>query len=210
MIGVSVSFFEPCRRRVGITAVISFLCLANPFTHDDLAWREKTPGYASRKEGEGISCQVASVDSINSNNQERPSKCMFSPISPFAMHVLGPFVVKRKTSTSRLSRGLKTLSEWCRVNRHQPMREQHRTLSQKLKGALCVLRDHRQLQCAGSLPYRRHLALEALAVTPATAWRTDDLGSPQSLPEALPASASDRAPLKVPSRSDCDMTSQMP
>jgi group II intron reverse transcriptase/maturase len=46
----------------------------------------------------------------------------------------GAWVVKRKTSTSRFSRGLKTLSEWCRVNRHQPMREQHRTLSQKLKG----------------------------------------------------------------------------
>jgi RNA-directed DNA polymerase len=46
----------------------------------------------------------------------------------------GPWVVKRKTSTSRFSRGLKALSEWCRTNRHQPMREQHRTLSQKLRG----------------------------------------------------------------------------
>src|SRR5258708_1524655 len=46
----------------------------------------------------------------------------------------GTWVVKRKTSTSRFSRGLKALSEWCRINRHQPMREQHRTLSQKLRG----------------------------------------------------------------------------
>ena len=46
----------------------------------------------------------------------------------------GTWVVKRKTSTSRFSRGLKSLSEWCRINRHQPMRGQHRTLSQKLRG----------------------------------------------------------------------------
>ncbi len=46
----------------------------------------------------------------------------------------GTWVVKRKTSTSRFRRGLKALSEWCRINRHQPMRGQHRTLSQKLRG----------------------------------------------------------------------------
>jgi RNA-directed DNA polymerase len=46
----------------------------------------------------------------------------------------GTWVVKRKTSTSRFSRGLKALSEWCRTNRHHPMRDQHRTLSQKLRG----------------------------------------------------------------------------
>ena len=42
--------------------------------------------------------------------------------------------MKRKTSTSRFSRGLKALSEWCRLNRHQPMADQHQTLSQKLAG----------------------------------------------------------------------------
>ena len=46
----------------------------------------------------------------------------------------GTWVVKRKTSTSRFSRGLKALSEWCRTNRHRQMRDQHRTLSQKLRG----------------------------------------------------------------------------
>jgi RNA-directed DNA polymerase len=46
----------------------------------------------------------------------------------------GTWVVKRKTSTSRFSRGLKALSDWCRINRHQPMRGQHRTLSQELRG----------------------------------------------------------------------------
>ena len=46
----------------------------------------------------------------------------------------GNWVVKRKTSRSRLSRGLKSLSEWCRQNRHLPVAEQHQTLRQKLVG----------------------------------------------------------------------------
>jgi RNA-directed DNA polymerase len=46
----------------------------------------------------------------------------------------GNWVVKRKTSGSRFRRGLKALSEWCRVNRHRPFEDQHRTLSQKLVG----------------------------------------------------------------------------
>lgn len=46
----------------------------------------------------------------------------------------GNWVVKRKTSGSRFSRGLKALSEWCRKNRHHPIEDQHRTLSQKLVG----------------------------------------------------------------------------
>jgi group II intron reverse transcriptase/maturase len=46
----------------------------------------------------------------------------------------GTWVVKRKTSTSRFSRGLKALSEWCRTHRHHAMSDQHRTLSQKLRG----------------------------------------------------------------------------
>jgi RNA-directed DNA polymerase len=46
----------------------------------------------------------------------------------------GAWVVKRTTSCSRLSRGLKALSDWCRKNRHLPAAEQHRTLSPKLVG----------------------------------------------------------------------------
>jgi hypothetical protein len=46
----------------------------------------------------------------------------------------GTWVVKRKTSQSRFRRGLKTLTLWCRLNRHQELEDQHRTLSQKLMG----------------------------------------------------------------------------
>ena len=43
-------------------------------------------------------------------------------------------MVKRKTASSRLSRALKKIALWCRLNRHQPLGDQHQTLSQKLRG----------------------------------------------------------------------------
>lgn len=46
----------------------------------------------------------------------------------------GNWVVKRRTATSRLARGLRKLSDWCRTHRHLPLAEQHQTLSQKLLG----------------------------------------------------------------------------
>jgi len=46
----------------------------------------------------------------------------------------GNWVVKRKTAGSRLHRALRRISEWCRLNRHLPIREQYRALCQKLQG----------------------------------------------------------------------------
>ena len=46
----------------------------------------------------------------------------------------GFWVVKRRTSQGRLSRALRTIAQWCRLHRHDSMEEQHRTLSQKLRG----------------------------------------------------------------------------
>ncbi len=46
----------------------------------------------------------------------------------------GNWVVKRKTAKSRLTRALRTVAQWCRTHRHQPITEQHRTLSRKLRG----------------------------------------------------------------------------
>jgi RNA-directed DNA polymerase len=46
----------------------------------------------------------------------------------------GFWVVKRKTAQGRLSRALKVIAHWCRLNRHQPLAEQHGTLVQKLRG----------------------------------------------------------------------------
>ena len=46
----------------------------------------------------------------------------------------GFWVVKRKTAQGRLSRALRTIAPWCRLNRHQPLAEQHQTLVQQLRG----------------------------------------------------------------------------
>jgi group II intron reverse transcriptase/maturase len=46
----------------------------------------------------------------------------------------GVWVVKRKTATSRLSRAMRSIADWCRDNRHLPIPEQQRTLNQKIRG----------------------------------------------------------------------------
>ena len=46
----------------------------------------------------------------------------------------GNWVIKRKTSKSRLSRAVQTIGTWCRRHRHQPVSQQHQALAQKLRG----------------------------------------------------------------------------
>jgi RNA-directed DNA polymerase len=46
----------------------------------------------------------------------------------------GNWVVKRKTAQSRFSRARHRLAMWCRLNRHLPIKDQHRTLVRKLRG----------------------------------------------------------------------------
>jgi RNA-directed DNA polymerase len=46
----------------------------------------------------------------------------------------GQWVVKRKTASGRFARSVRTISQWCQLHRHRAISEQHRTLSQKLRG----------------------------------------------------------------------------
>ena len=46
----------------------------------------------------------------------------------------GWWMVKRKTARDRLRRGLRRIYEWCRRNRHEPVRGQHQGLVRKLLG----------------------------------------------------------------------------
>jgi group II intron reverse transcriptase/maturase len=46
----------------------------------------------------------------------------------------GYWVVKQQTSSSRLTRAVGKIAQWCQANRHRPVPEQHVTLSQKLRG----------------------------------------------------------------------------
>lgn len=46
----------------------------------------------------------------------------------------GSWVVRRKTSKSRLTRSIQRIREWCQKWRHLPLRDQHEVLSRKLRG----------------------------------------------------------------------------
>ena len=46
----------------------------------------------------------------------------------------GNWILKRKTAASRFTRAVRTISQWCRFHRHDPIAEQHTTLCQKLRG----------------------------------------------------------------------------
>lgn len=46
----------------------------------------------------------------------------------------GHNAIKRKTSKKRLNRGIKSIGQWCRDNRHEPVREQWQSLKSKQRG----------------------------------------------------------------------------
>jgi len=46
----------------------------------------------------------------------------------------GHWVIRRKTASSRLSKALRRIGEWCRLNRHRPIAEQWSKLSTKVLG----------------------------------------------------------------------------
>jgi RNA-directed DNA polymerase len=52
----------------------------------------------------------------------------------WAKTLRGGWTIKRKTQGKRLSRFMSGIGEWCRGHRHEPVAEQHRTLSSKLRG----------------------------------------------------------------------------
>jgi RNA-directed DNA polymerase len=46
----------------------------------------------------------------------------------------GRWIVQRKTAQKRFTRALKAVRDWCRINRHISLAEQHSALCQKLRG----------------------------------------------------------------------------
>ncbi len=46
----------------------------------------------------------------------------------------GRWAVMRKTAARRLSRAVRSIAQWCRESRHDPIGEQHAKLSQKVRG----------------------------------------------------------------------------
>ena len=68
----------------------------------------------------------------------------------------GRWIVKRKTAKNRFSRALARVAQWCRHNRHLPVREQRKALSRRLTGhdayfgitgnALALRRFHHEVE----------------------------------------------------------------
>src|SRR6266404_2960640 len=52
----------------------------------------------------------------------------------WAKTLSGGWTIKRKTQGKRLSRFLSGIGDWCKEHLHEPLAEQHRTLSAKLRG----------------------------------------------------------------------------
>jgi RNA-directed DNA polymerase len=62
----------------------------------------------------------------------------------------GNWVVKRKTSDSRLSRGLRVINQWCRTHLHKPLAEQQQALSRKIRGHCAYYGITGNSQCLSS------------------------------------------------------------
>lgn len=52
----------------------------------------------------------------------------------WGLSLKGNWVIKRKTASNRQTRAIATVSQWCRRNRHLPIKEQHQQLCAKLHG----------------------------------------------------------------------------
>ena len=46
----------------------------------------------------------------------------------------GKWIIKKKTRGARVNRFVKSIWQWCRINRHEPLEEQHKQLCLKLRG----------------------------------------------------------------------------
>ncbi len=67
--------------------------------------------------------------------EERPETFDFLGFTHYwAKSRNGNWVVKRKTQRGRFTRTLKRIAAWCREHRHDPVAEQHKVLSAKLRG----------------------------------------------------------------------------
>ena len=73
---------------------------------------------------------------------------------------LGNWVLKRKTAKKRVRRAKQALWQWCRHNRHRPLKEQYQALCQKVRG------HYQYYAIRGN--YR---ALESLFASVRKAWR---------------------------------------
>ncbi len=52
----------------------------------------------------------------------------------WTMNHKGRWIIRRKTMKSRLARAIRSVRQWCRLNRHNPIKQQYDKLVQKVRG----------------------------------------------------------------------------
>lgn len=118
------------------------------------AWFHRTPDleahpdspmteHAARYDGQTVSTRQTALPPLSIGATPRALSqgrfLRFSGVHPLLGNVSkgqvkGKWVVRPKTSKSRLRRTMTSLTDWCREHRHLRLEEQHRQLSIKLKG----------------------------------------------------------------------------
>ena len=79
--------------------------------------------------------QATGKDGVNNEKEKNNSIFDFLGFTHYWTKSLrGNWVIKRRTAKKRIRRTVKEVWRWCRANRHRPLEEQHRTLSQKISG----------------------------------------------------------------------------
>ena len=110
-------------------------------------------------------------------------------------------MLKRKTAASRFTRAVRTISQWCRQHRHDPIEEQHAVLCQKLRGHAGYY------GIVGNSPSLSRFYHEVLKVwrkwlmRRRRAWRSC-MGLVSPAPETLPCAVPANSPYYVPRRSE--------
>jgi len=66
----------------------------------------------------------------------------------------GNWAVKRKTMKSRLARSIQKIEQWCRTNRHRPIREQWKELCAKVRGHYGYYGITGNIQCIRKFLYQ--------------------------------------------------------
>jgi hypothetical protein len=69
------------------------------------------------------------------NDSVKPASFNFLGFTHYwGQSLKGNWVVQRKTEKSRFSRVRRSIAQWCKANRHLPIKMQHEMLTKKLKG----------------------------------------------------------------------------
>lgn len=96
------------------------------------------------------------------NDEDRPGTFDFLGFTHhWAVSRKGNWIVKQRTAKDRFRRALRRLHTWCRWHRHDPVKEQHRTLTEKLNGHYAYYGITSNFDQISHFFYRAHFVWQA-------------------------------------------------